>query len=217
MTGIWSGLAARRITAPLVATVLAATAALVAPAGASAAQGDAFCGTDYGQAGWSTPVEGTIINELTVRVLVGSDDIRSQTNVYAWVAINNGSGDVWLAENLNNGVAYPNGSLLQAKFPLTGTDLGLITIENISKIEISYISGLPDAFSSWDNWNMNAVRVLYPKSPNLDPPLSTAIDWSQYDQLLYGSGSPWLHRFKFSCDSEGGPSWETFNPFWNAI
>jgi hypothetical protein len=181
-------------------------------AGSASAQtgAESSCGTDYGQADWNAPVPGTVINQLTLRILVGNDDIRQGTGVFVSVHIKNGSGDTWVGPGgpVNNDAAYPNGSLLQAKISLANTGLGQLTIENVLAIYVSYSSGLPDLLSTWDNWNMSAVRVLYPKSPTLNPPLTTSINWSQYNQLLYGSGSPWLHRFKFSCDSEGGPFWE---------
>lgn len=180
---------------------------------------ESFCGTDFGRADWNTPAWGTILTEVTLRIQVGNDDIRSGTSVYAWLHIKNSVTDKWVSVPgpINGYANFPNNSLLQVKIPLTDPSLGLVTPENIQDVFISYVPGMPDVFSSPDNWNMNAIRILYPKNSNLHPPLATAIDWSQYNQLLFGSGSPWLHRFKMSCDSEGGPTWQATNPFWNRI
>ena len=202
----------RRALSMIVASLAAVALAMGGTAGSASAQTGAewSCGQDHGQADWNAPVAGTVVKQLTLRILVGNDDIRQGTGVFASVHIKNKSGDKWIGQSgpINNYVGYPNGSLLQAKISLANTGLGQVTIDDVVAVYIMYGSGLPDVFSTWVNWNMNAVRVLYPKSPDLNLPLTAAIDWSQYNQLLYGSGSPWLHRFKVNCDSEGGPYWE---------
>jgi hypothetical protein len=179
---------------------------------------EVFCGTNSGHVEWDQPMWGLVITELTIRIDVGGDDVRSQSSVHAYVNIRNKAGDKWFSVEMNPfSSEYPNGSMMQQKISLEGAGLGLITVENIHSFFIDYTSGLPDMFSSSDNWNMNAIRVLYPKSDSLHPPFRDSVDWSQYNQLFSGSGSPWLHRFKNSCDGEGGPSWQGFNPNWNPI
>jgi hypothetical protein len=188
---------------------------LVLVVGGAPANADATAQWDINQS-WS------ITNFVTVRILVGADDVRSGTAVWASVHIVTSSQDFWRDVNMSPNLSgYGPGALLQQKIYLdhlhTPDGYAIyVSPRMIRQIKISYRSGHPDPFSTADNWNMDRVRVLYPKWAGDDPPLQTAIDWTNYNQLMYGEGSP-LNRFTENPTPYTSPTWTTTNPSWTRI
>lgn len=172
---------------------------------------------------WDTNQSWYITNSLTVRILVGADDVRSGTAVWASAHIVTSFQDFWTVPvNMSPSLSgYGPGTLLQQKIYLDHlrTPDGYriyVSPRMIRQIKISYQSGYPDIFSTDDNWNMDRARVLYPKQQGDDPPLQTAIDWTKYSQLLYGEGNP-LNRFTVNRTTYTSPTWTTTNPSWERI
>jgi hypothetical protein len=171
---------------------------------------------------WDINQSWRITDFLTVRILVGADDVRSGTAVYAGVHIVASNYDRWLSVSMTPYLSgYGPGALLQQKIYLNnlrtaGGGRMFVSPRMIHEIRVSYVSGYPDIFSTDDNWNMDRVRVLYPKWAGDDPPLQTAIDWTKYSQLMYGEGSP-LNRFAVNPTPYTSPTWTTTNPSWTRI
>jgi hypothetical protein len=166
-------------------------------------------------ANWDVPLWGTVIDRLIIRMVTGNDDLRQGSKVSAFVNIANSWASQWLGTTLNDGsVGWSNGSfngpftfVLQPDPKSFGS---ILTVENIKEIRISFLSGICITCTG-DNWNMNAIRILYPKVPNPPPP-TVNIDWADYAELYYESGSP-VNRF-----TSPGSSWSTgINPHWNPI
>jgi hypothetical protein len=182
---------------------------------------------------WQRPVYGTIIQQLVVRVVTGTDDLRQGSKAYAYIGLENAIGKretlylsgLNLNEQTGSWDGWPGGSFRLKKcwawadstiFPeIRGNNPAGFPVNYIRWFWIHFESGKPDIFSSPDTWNLNAIRVLYPKSPTLNPIPTTTIDWSQYYELFYAAGpdgssgtsSRYLKSFT-NIDN-----WETFNPF----
>lgn len=166
-------------------------------------------------ANWDVPLWGTAIDRLIVRIVTGNDDLRQGSRVVASVRIANSWDSQWLSTTLNDGSeGWPNGSFngpftffLEPDPSTFGT---ILTVENIVEVQISFQTGICITCTG-DNWNMNAIRILYPKVPNPPPP-TVNLDWAHYAELYFESGSP-VNRF-----TSPGSSWSTgTNPHWNAI
>lgn len=164
---------------------------------------------------WDVPLWGTVIDRIIIRIVTGNDDLRQGSQVFASVRIANSWASQWLSTTLNDGsVGWPNGSfngpftfLLKPDPSTFGT---IVTVENIAEIQLSFFTGIC-ATCTGDNWNMNAIRILYPKVPDPPPP-TVNIDWAHYAELYFESGSP-VNRF-----TSPGSVWSTgTNPHWDAI
>jgi hypothetical protein len=158
-----------------------------------------------------------VATQLVVRIQVGDDDIRGDTQVIGFIRLSDntklelepiGSLNVSLSQSRE----IPNGSLLNIKVSLVNAQGAALAVhvKDIRVFHIEHSTTDADGLAA-DNWNMNAIRVIYPKDPSLNPPVATTVDWSKYDQLFFGSGSPYLHRFKQNCQSDGGPDWDAFH------
>lgn len=90
-------------------------------------------------------------------------------------------------------------------------------VENIRSIKLSFAPGqTSDPFM--DNWDMSALSLFVPRTGALpEPPFSGTLNPDDFTLLATGSGSPWLHRFKFAPDSEGSPEFLSNNPNWNSV
>src|SRR6266566_961503 len=149
---------------------------------------------------WNQPVYGTIITQLVVRIVTGTDDLRQGSQAVAYIGLDDGSGTPGAKQTLRLGGktgglnwndvtqswdGWPDGTFIPLKFYLWNSPYFVLPVNYIRWFYIHFQSG---SGISPDNWNMNAIRVLYPRRPDIDPPLTTNIDWSQYYQLFYGSG-----------------------------
>jgi hypothetical protein len=180
----------------LLATSILASArpaeALIAP------ELESYCGTNYGHLDWHEPAWGRIIEELQFKIHVGNDDIRSGTRVYATVRLASPSRAETLPWQELEQAGVSPGSWLEGKYFLPRSN---IPVDRIKGVAILYTSGQPDPFSTPDNWDMTSLQILY------------SVDSTQRT-LVFGEGSPWLHRFKVNCDGEGGPLLRADSP-WN--
>jgi hypothetical protein len=211
----------RQARSALAALAAAATGFVLAvfvsaPASATGVPGVNSCGQDFGHVTWNSPATNTVVTQLVVRILVGGDDIRSGTAIYGKMILKDNTQlslqpirspfDI----TLNGHKGYANGSLLNVKvfMPDARERPTLVHVRDIRAFDIYYNGLYGDGYyPTPDNWNMSRIRIIYPKNPSLNPPVTTKIDGRQYDQLLFGSGSPYLHRFKENCQSDGGPDW----------
>lgn len=181
-------------------------------------------GTAFADTTWSEPVYGTPVKQLVVRIVTGNDDdLRQGSQAKVSIGLDDGLDSKQTLElgglNWNDATqswdGWPGGSFRLKKFYLPATIFPVLpVVDYIQWFRISFTSGKPDIFSTPDNWNINAIRVLYPKKSDTDPTPTTDIDWNQYYQLFYGSGpngsspsGPPLKRF-MNIDS-----WQTNSPF----
>ncbi len=171
------------------------------------------CGPVYGSVKYRASWSG--LNKLAVMIWVGSDDIRQGNTVTVTAFMQRFSG--WPIEKYsmsNGGVGYPNGSIFKGWIWLNPSDSFTYSSPNIRAIHIEHNAGGGDSLSA-DNWNMNKITVMYPINYNDTPPIQE--NSQVFNLVCTGSASPYLHRFKKSCDNgtEGSPTWEVWNPFSN--
>jgi len=198
---------------------------------------------------WQKPAYGTLINQLVVRIVTGTDDLRQASQAVAYILLDNGkfldngkprqqtirlggftsapgvvSGGLNYNYQTNTWDGWSASSFNDPRFFIWDYDTTIFPelqgkngfpVNYIRWFKIHFESGQPDILSTPDNWNLNAIRVLYPKNLTLSPTPSVNIDWSQYYELFYAAGpdgssatsSRPLKRFMSSDD------WTTINPF----
>ncbi|WP_153348064.1 hypothetical protein [Nocardia aurantia] len=192
-------------------SVLATPVAVAGPAEAVPIN-TVHCGRHYDNMDWQGPIDAdnTFLDAIFITINVGGDDIRSDTGVSAEITFRKvfNQTPITTTAVVTSG-PHPNDSNFFGKIPMgsRADDLNsLISPSGIDKIEIfSTSSGSTDPFSTSDNWNMDSISVQY----------AQINDPSALKPLFWGSGQPWLHRFKKYCDNEsgeGGPRWAAISP-----
>ncbi|NDJ17142.1 hypothetical protein [Myxacorys almedinensis] len=108
---------------------------------------------------FSTPpsVAGTSASALQVRINTGGDDLRGGAVAYGTIRLRNGT--TLPKVNLNAGRGWGNNSSRTVTLPLPSetrlSDLATFTLEH---------DGAPrNVFESYDNWNVDGIRVTTPR------------------------------------------------------
>lgn len=110
------------------------------------------------------------LSQLNVRIVTGSDDLRSGSKAFAFVVIQNSTGQIQeLSQELNHDsltgqwLGWSNGSdhivsfLLRITLP--GIDSSGLTPTQIKEFGIRFFSGQSGPFDTGDNWNVNLLQV----------------------------------------------------------
>ncbi|WP_144429479.1 hypothetical protein [Myxococcus hansupus] len=123
--------------------------------------------------------EASRITQLRIKIVTGSDDLRTASNAVASLKYANTSGNHLVTSgNLNNGVSWPNNSTRTVTLDMpAGVYMGRLV-----EFAIQFTSGQPDPFATGDNWNMNGVTV-------------TAILADATEVILVSNAGTPLHRF----------------------
>jgi hypothetical protein len=100
----------------------------------------------------------TPISSLQVAITTDGDDLRGGSVAYAVIKLQNGT--TLSKVNLNQGKNWPNNSTNTVNIPLpSGTKIG-----DLAGFRIEHDGAPRNVFDSYDNWNINRVRVFTPET-----------------------------------------------------
>lgn len=106
---------------------------------------------------WSTPIarsENMTVQRLQITLRTGGDDLRTNSQAIALINLRDGRE---LSFPLNEGRSWGNGSVNTRTITLPDN----VRLSDITAFGIRHVSGQTNPFDSYDNWNLDAVRVDY--------------------------------------------------------
>ncbi len=106
----------------------------------------------------SSSAKNTPVSKLQVTITTGGDDLRGGAVAYGVIKLQNGT--TLSKVNLNGGRGWGNNSSNTVSIPLPSG----IKIGDLASLRIEHDGAPRNPFESYDNWNVDRVRVVTPEA-----------------------------------------------------